>query len=71
MTNNNENKKEGKEMGKETLEQPIMHNWVCERCNHTWLPRSEEAPETCPKCRSPYWNKPRQNSPSQTENDKV
>lgn len=42
----------------------------CLRCNHTWTPRSvealkalEEGRETgikrCPKCTSPYWNKPR------------
>ena len=39
----------------------------CERCLHRWLPRnrdndntSEHQPRVCPKCKSPYWNKPRQ-----------
>ena len=28
----------------------------CERCGHIWIPKSD-AVYTCPKCRSPYWNK--------------
>lgn len=31
----------------------------CQRCGHAWHPRSHEAPERCPGCNSPYWNKPR------------
>jgi len=32
----------------------------CERCGHEWIPRdSEYEPATCPKCKSPYWNRPR------------
>lgn len=32
----------------------------CYRCGHSWIPRSEQdIPETCPKCRSPYWKKPK------------
>ena len=33
----------------------------CERCGHEWIPRgpAEEEPRVCPKCRSPWWNKPR------------
>jgi DNA-directed RNA polymerase subunit RPC12/RpoP len=32
----------------------------CERCSHEWIPRgSEQEPSVCPKCKSPYWNKPR------------
>ncbi len=31
----------------------------CERCGHVWIPRGEETPRVCPKCKSPYWNKPR------------
>ena len=37
----------------------------CERCSHKWLPRYKDVnpqhqPQVCPKCKSPYWNKPRQ-----------
>jgi len=33
----------------------------CERCGHEWLPRQGRAdePRVCPKCKSPYWNRPR------------
>jgi hypothetical protein len=35
--------------------------YKCERCAHEWIPRSvgSPPPETCPKCKSPFWNKPR------------
>jgi len=29
----------------------------CEQCGHTWLPRSEERPALCPKCKSLRWDK--------------
>ena len=32
----------------------------CDRCGYEWIPRDLEVePEACPKCKSPYWNKPR------------
>lgn len=33
----------------------------CARCSHEWIPRAgiEEEPRVCPKCHSPYWNRPR------------
>lgn len=33
----------------------------CERCGHEWAPRTKitEDPTICPKCKSPYWNKPK------------
>ena len=34
--------------------------WRCERCEHQWVPRTGEAPRVCPKCKSPYWDRPRQ-----------
>ena len=34
----------------------------CERCRHEWVPKdAENEPLTCPKCKSPYWNRPRKN----------
>lgn len=37
----------------------------CERCEHEWLPRDNGRdvsvePRVCPKCKSAYWNRPRQ-----------
>jgi DNA-directed RNA polymerase subunit RPC12/RpoP len=45
-------------MGKTMLE-----GYECERCGHKWIPRAttEDEPTICPKCKSPYWNKPRVN----------
>jgi DNA-directed RNA polymerase subunit RPC12/RpoP len=39
-----------------------LQGYQCERCEHTWVPRqdSKEEPKVCPKCKSPYWNTPRQ-----------
>ena len=31
----------------------------CERCSHQWVPRAETEPRVCPKCKSPYWDKPK------------
>ena len=32
----------------------------CLRCGHSWLRRSlAKIPGTCPRCCSPYWNRPR------------
>lgn len=45
----------------------IINGYRCARCNHNWAPRdgsgyrSKEDPKTCPRCRSPYWNRPRKN----------
>jgi DNA-directed RNA polymerase subunit RPC12/RpoP len=39
-----------------TLEMPTLE---CLRCGHTWIPRQPKEAKTCPKCRSPYWNKPK------------
>jgi len=38
----------------------------CERCAHEWIPRNiEDEPRVCPKCKSPYWNKPRRDTKAQ------
>ena len=37
----------------------------CERCSHEWIPRDvEQEPAVCPKCKSPYWNRPRKSGES-------
>jgi len=30
----------------------------CTRCKHKWVPRKPQPPKECPKCRSPYWDRP-------------
>lgn len=35
--------------------------YKCERCGHIWVPRNyNNEPKVCPKCKSPYWNMPKQ-----------
>jgi len=38
-----------------------LDGYRCERCDHEWLPReaTQGEPVICPKCKSPYWNRPR------------
>ena len=38
-----------------------LPNLECNRCGHKWVPRKVTLPKNCPnpKCKSPYWNKPR------------
>jgi hypothetical protein len=37
----------------------MMKTNTCTRCGHKWYPRTPERPRVCPKCKSPYWDKPR------------
>ena len=41
----------------------------CERCSHEWVPRGDldQEPRVCPKCKSPYWNRPRKATPTTYE----
>ena len=36
-----------------------LDGYCCLRCNHEWIPRTkvDVRPTTCPKCKSPYWDK--------------
>ena len=46
------------EMGKISLDSPILHKWKCEKCDHEWIPRSERIPRMCPNCNSITWDRP-------------
>lgn len=35
-----------------------MKTYKCFRCDYSWIPRVSK-PTVCPKCKSPYWKKPR------------
>lgn len=39
-----------------------LTGYRCERCYHEWLPRGGEEPKVCPRCKNPYWNRPRRQS---------
>ena len=42
-----------------------IEGYMCERCHYRWGSRtgtgirSKKDPRVCPKCKTPYWNKPR------------
>src|SRR5712664_1043313 len=42
----------------------------CERCTHEWIPKdTSREPSVCPKCKSPYWNRPRKQTSMLTYKD--
>ena len=46
---------------KEAGFQVLIQGNRCFRCDHEWRPQSlDERPAVCPKCKNPYWDRPRQ-----------
>lgn len=43
--------------------QLMVWGYRCERCGWEWVPRVEHVPRVCPKCKSPYWDRPRRPAP--------
>ena len=42
----------------------------CERCEYEWKPQTgNENPIRCPKCGSPYWNRPKTKKEEQEINN--
>ncbi len=39
----------------------MLKRYKCLRCDHIWIPRKDTKPIICPKCKSPYWDRPRRN----------
>ena len=43
----------------------LIEGYMCERCWYRWGPRTGSGiraatdPRVCPRCKSPYWNRPR------------
>ena len=43
----------------------LIEGYMCERCWYRWGCRTgsgvrpKEDPRVCPKCKTPYWNRPR------------
>ena len=38
----------------------LIKGYKCNRCGNEWAPKNwDKIPGTCPKCKSPYWNKKR------------
>ena len=36
-----------------------LQRQTCQRCGKMWWPRQSTKPARCPRCKSPYWDKPR------------
>lgn len=48
-----------------------IEGYICERCGHKWVPRNtDEKPRVCPRCKSPYWDRPRKNKKRQVKNER-
>ena len=47
------------------LERIEMMGYRCQRCGHVWVPMKSATapPRVCPKCKSPYWDRPRVRHP--------
>lgn len=40
----------------------LIRGHKCYRCGHEWRPYElSEVPRVCPKCKNPYWDRPKQN----------
>ena len=38
---------------------PVVQQQTCLRCANKWWPRRPQKPLRCPRCKSPYWDRPR------------
>ena len=39
----------------------LIKGHKCYRCGHEWRPNNlETPPRVCPKCKSPYWDRPKE-----------
>lgn len=47
------------------LEPIKVMGFRCQRCGHAWVPHDpDKPPVTCPKCKSPFWDKKRREKSS-------
>ncbi len=50
-------------MGGEAGANVLIKGHRCYRCDHEWRPNSlDELPKVCPACKSPYWDRPKNQS---------
>ena len=38
------------------IQLPVL---ACQHCGHEWIPRIASLSRRCPKCKTPFWNRPR------------
>lgn len=51
-------------LGQGSPEPAALHQQLCLRCGNTWWPRRLTKPRRCARCKSPYWDRPRQVKPA-------
>lgn len=51
-------------LGQGSPEPASLHQHLCLRCGNTWWPRQLTKPRRCARCKSPYWDRPRQVKPA-------
>jgi predicted Zn-ribbon and HTH transcriptional regulator len=44
---------------RDALSEEPSHMHVCQRCRNEWRSRGSGKSTICPKCKTPYWDKPR------------
>ncbi len=47
-------------LGSGSFDSPVLRQHTCLRCANTWWPRRPTKPRRCARCKSPYWDRPRQ-----------
>lgn len=54
-----------------SLHKGTLREQHCLRCAHHWWPRSPSRTLRCPRCKSPYWDRPRRTAPQVRNNPRV
>jgi len=58
-------------MGQKEVDKKVLM-YICERCGYEWESRLVNIkPITCPRCKSPYWNKKRKNGRNKSNKNVV
>ena len=48
-----------KEKNQKSGSRVLILGHKCYRCGHEWKPTLKILPKVCPKCKSPYWDRPK------------
>jgi hypothetical protein len=44
-----------------------LPEFECQRCGHKWIPRKNEIPRVCAKCKNAGWDRPRVRAPKKNK----
>lgn len=60
--------------GSDRLQAPhqgTLRRQTCLRCRHCWWPRTPTRTLRCPRCKSPYWDRPRRGAVESTQDTRI